>query len=135
MKKLRAAVVTIAAVAGLAMAVPPTAQAASGCTSGGKAYICEFGVTTKKLPNGTKQVFLVAPDRAVWTRWTDSDGDWSHWLSMGGVAMSAVVITVPQASLPWQFAIHVIGGDGVGWFRERDANGNWSEWARNRDPQ
>ncbi|MEU6975546.1 MULTISPECIES: hypothetical protein [unclassified Streptomyces] len=135
MKKFKATLVTLAAVAGLAVAVPSTAQAATGCKTGGHAYICEYGVNTKVLPDGTKQVFVVDPDRSVWTRWTDSDGDWSSWLSMGGVAMSGVVTSVWQQSLPWQFSIHVIGTDGHGWFRERGADGSWSAWAPNRDPQ
>ncbi|WP_459739525.1 hypothetical protein [Streptomyces sp. E-15] len=56
MNKFRAAVVTVAAVAGLAVAVPQAAQAANGCKTGGRSYMCEFGITTKKLPDGTKQV-------------------------------------------------------------------------------
>ncbi|GAA2820254.1 hypothetical protein [Streptomyces showdoensis] len=136
MNKLKAGILTLAAVAGLGVAVPSTAQAANGCKTGGHAYMCEFGVTTKVLPDGTKQVFLVdAADRSVWTRWTDSDGDWSRWVSMGGVAMSAVQTTVWDNSRPWEFSIHVIGRDGYGWFRERGADGSWSDWARNRDPR
>jgi hypothetical protein len=133
MNKIKAAVVAVAAVAGLAVAVPPVAQAANGCKTGGHAYMCEFGITTKKLPDGTKQVFVVGTERAVWTRWTDSDGDWSEWESMGGRAVSTVVIT--DEGQPWQFAIHTIMPDGYGWYRLRNVNGYWTDWARNPDPK
>ncbi|MFF8918249.1 hypothetical protein ACF08M_34360 [Streptomyces sp. NPDC015032] len=135
MKNLRAAVVTIAAAASLAVVVPSTAQAAADCKSGGQAYICEYGITTQKLPNGTKEVFAVAPDHSVATRWTDSDGDWSHWESLGGYAKSKVVTSHYPTSPPGYFSIHALGADDFYWFRERDTNGNWSAWARNRDPQ
>jgi hypothetical protein len=131
--RIKAAVVTAAAVASLVVTVAP-AQAAESCKSGGQTYMCEYGITTKKLPDGTKQVFAVGLDREVHTRWTDSDGDWSDWESMGGVAMSAVALTQSRYD-PWVFSIHVIGTDGFGWFRERGENGYWSDWARNRDPQ
>ncbi|MFE0376039.1 hypothetical protein ACFW1M_10700 [Streptomyces inhibens] len=127
MKKLRAAVVTIVAAASLAVVVPSTAQAADECKSGGQAYICEYGISSHNLSNGTKQVFTVAPDHSVVTRWTDTDGAWSRWASLGGHALSKIGFRVKSAD---EFTIVTHGTDGFPWGRERDRNGNWGPWSQ-----
>ncbi|MEE1772394.1 hypothetical protein PUR34_30580 [Streptomyces sp. JV185] len=124
MKKLRAAGVTLAAAASLAVVVPATAQAAD-CKSGGQAYICEYGVTTHTLPDGTKQVFAVAPAHNVVTRWVDSDGDWSNWESMGGYALSKVRAFNHSDGT----SRIVVNMEADVWQRLRNLNGYWSPWS------
>lgn len=127
-KRCKAAVLALVAVAGLAVAATP-AQASS-CKRGGGVYLCEYGVTSYKLPNGTKQEFVVGTDRAVWTRWTDSDGDWSGWMSMGGRAWSPARAYDYETSDPWSFRVFYYDETGEYWGRNRDHDGNWSSWIR-----
>ncbi|MDW4918591.1 hypothetical protein [Streptomyces californicus] len=82
MKRIKAAVVAVTAIAGLAVSITPV-QAADTCTAGGNGkYICKYGVTKHDLPNGEDEQFLVGTDYAVWWRIT-TNGSWSKWTSMG----------------------------------------------------
>ncbi|MFJ8165865.1 hypothetical protein ACIRBY_33800 [Streptomyces sp. NPDC096136] len=124
--KFKAAVIAAAAVASVAVVATPAE--ASNCSRGGGVYLCEYGVTSYKLPNGTKQEFIVGTDRAVWTRWTDSDGDWSRWMSMGGRASSTARAYDYDAGDPWTFRVFYYDERGEYWGRNRDHDGNWSPW-------
>ncbi|MEU0847001.1 hypothetical protein ABZ387_03425 [Streptomyces flaveolus] len=126
--KFKTAVIAAAAVASVAVVATPAE--ASNCSRGGGVYICEYGVTNYKLPNGTKQEFVVGTDRAVWTRWTDSDGDWSGWMSMGGRAWSTARAYDYDTSDPWTFRVFYYDETGEYWGRNRDHDGNWSTWTR-----
>ncbi|MFB7216521.1 hypothetical protein [Streptomyces sp. NPDC056255] len=126
MKKRMAAVATLAAAASLAVVVPSTAQAASECKSGGQAYICEYGVTTHTLPDGTKQVFAVAPVHNVVTRWVESDGDWSRWESMGGYGLSKVRAFNNSNGT----TRIVVTMEDDNWERNRQLSGYWTPWSR-----
>ncbi|MEV7544088.1 hypothetical protein [Streptomyces sp. NPDC089915] len=125
-RKFKAAVIAAAALASVAAVATPAE--ASNCSRGGGVYICEYGVTSYKLPNGTKQEFIVGTDRAVWTRWTDSDGDWTGWSSMGGRASSTARAYDYDTSDPWTFRVFYYDERGEYWGRNRDHDGNWSGW-------
>ncbi|GLX19822.1 hypothetical protein Slala01_34660 [Streptomyces lavendulae subsp. lavendulae] len=127
-RKFNAAV--IAAVAVASVAVVATPAEAGGCSRGGRAYICEYEPTTHPLPDGRKQDFIVGTDRAVWTRWTDSDGDWSKWMSMGGRASSKAYVYDYDTSDPWSFRLFYYDEKAEYWGRNRDHDGNWSSWIR-----
>ncbi|GAA0296939.1 hypothetical protein GCM10010302_39500 [Streptomyces polychromogenes] len=125
-RKLKAAVIAAAAVASVAVVATPAE--ASNCSRGGGVYLCEYGVTSYKLPNGTKQEFVVGTDRAVWTRWTDSDGDWTRWMSMGGRASSTARAYDYDGGDGWTFRVFYYDETGEYWGRNRDHDGNWSPW-------
>ncbi|MBW5481229.1 hypothetical protein [Streptomyces bambusae] len=128
--KIKAALLAAAAVAGLAVTATP-AQALSYCNAGGGGvYICEYGITSYSFPDGTKQQFVIGADTAVWTRWTNTSGTWSKWLSMGGKSTSKVSIHdgVRPDTDPWTFAVLYYAADGYARENYRDHNGNWSGW-------
>ncbi|MFI0716226.1 hypothetical protein ACH4SK_37630 [Streptomyces inhibens] len=125
MKKFRAAIVTMAAAASLAVMVPSSAQAAEECKSAGQAYICDFGITTHKMPDGGKQVFAVAPQRNVVTRWEQSDGSWSHWESMSGIVDSKVRCFDDVGPGKTRIVADMNGGV---WERVRLESGTWTPW-------
>ncbi|MFQ6144578.1 hypothetical protein ACLMNJ_16100 [Streptomyces seoulensis] len=131
-QKVKAMVIAAAAVASVAVVAAP-AQAGN-CSRGGGVYLCEYGVTSYKLPNGTKQEFIVGTDRAVWTRWNDSDGDWTGWTSMGGQAWSTAYAYDYDTSDPWTFRVFYYDQSAEYWGRNRDHNGNWSPWTHYDTP-
>ncbi|MET9662835.1 hypothetical protein [Streptomyces sp. NPDC006510] len=112
------------AVAGIAVAAAP-AQA-SVCQVRGGSIICEYGVSFYTFANGTRQEFAIGTDRAVWTRWNDTAGNWTVWTSMGVVATSGVTVEpLPHDT----FSIVVTGTDGGRWERLRYSfpEGTWSD--------
>ncbi|WMX43965.1 hypothetical protein [Streptomyces roseicoloratus] len=119
-----------AAFAGVASAAPaqgPASAAAAHCSvSGlGGAYICEYGEAWHTFPNGTRQVFVVGTDFAVWTRFNNTAGTWSSWQSLGGTVRSGVWV---DGSGTWNPTISVVGMDGERWFRHRLSSGSWTAW-------
>nr|WP_052392559.1 hypothetical protein [Streptomyces roseoverticillatus] len=135
MKRIKTAVVAIAALAGLAVAGAP-AQAADTCTAGGGGkYICDYGIKDHALPNGEKEQFLVGLDYAVWTRWTISK-QWTGWVSMGkpdplGSARAASAINVVDAPSQGEFRTTIVlrnsNGATVSKTR-RDLGADWWTW-------
>ncbi|MEU8775511.1 hypothetical protein [Streptomyces sp. NPDC048606] len=128
-RKIQAVAVAAAALASVAVVATP-AEASSYCSRGGGVYFCEYGVTKHRLPDDTKQEFVIGTDRAVWTRWTDSDGDWSKWMSMGGRASSQAYVYDYDTSDPWSFRLFYYDEKAEYWGRNRDHDGNWSGWIR-----
>ncbi|MFI8198464.1 hypothetical protein ACIF6K_18340 [Streptomyces sp. NPDC085942] len=138
MKRIKAAVVAVTAIAGVAVSVTP-AQAADICTAGGKGkYICKYGVTKHDLPNGEDEQFLVGTDYAVWTRWT-TNGSWSSWTSMGkpdplgkADAASSIKVTDSDTHTPGQFRTNIYltnsNGAFVGKTRPDLRAGGWWQW-------
>ncbi|MDJ0383501.1 hypothetical protein [Streptomyces sp. G-G2] len=129
----RMKLVALAAVAAACLGLTSQpAQAADVCSRGAGQYFCEYGVTKKTLPDGSKQEFVIGTDNAVWTRWTLS-GKWTTWSSMGGFATSGVTITKVGVN-PWEFDVCVLGGgDRQWWATHRYGNGTWSSWSRMLD--
>ncbi|MFD8850323.1 hypothetical protein [Streptomyces sp. NPDC059604] len=126
-KKFKAALLAAAVFAGLAVATTP-AQA-SECKRGGGVYICEYGVSVKKLPDGTRQEFIIGTNKAVYTRWNDTSGDWTKWKSMGGSAKSGVSITDHWSQGdPWSFHLVITQTDGQFWVNGRKRDGFWTGW-------
>jgi hypothetical protein len=126
-RKLKAAAVAAAAFASVAVVATP-AQAVSYCSYGGGVYLCEYSPTAYTLPDKRIQEFVVGSDRAVWTRWTDSSGKWSKWISMGGQAYSKVYVHDYDTTDPWSFRMFYYDQKTEYWGRNRDRNGNWSGW-------
>lgn len=135
LKKFKATVVAIAAIAGLAVTVTP-AQAADTCNAGGGGlYICDYGVTNHALPNGQKEQFLVGLDYAVWTRWTIS-GQWTGWVSLGkpdpfgsARATNAVKVEDQQVGGDFRTTIYLNNSNGPVVSRTRLALGSgWTPW-------
>ncbi|MFK0104080.1 hypothetical protein [Streptomyces sp. NPDC091217] len=120
------AVAALAAFAGVGVAAAP-AQAATNCTDKGHKYLCQYGITTTQLDNGTTEEFVVGTDHAVWTNWSYPDGSWNGWVSMAGWVQSPVYIGHFPGSLDY-FTIDAVGSDGNYWFRLRSTNGSWSPW-------
>ncbi|GAA2155637.1 hypothetical protein GCM10009760_55740 [Kitasatospora kazusensis] len=125
--KIRAAVVAATiAFGGLAFAAGP-AQADSTCQLKGAPYDCSYTVTSVTLPDGTKELFVVGTDHAVWTNWSYTNGSWSGWQSMGGGVESGITVG-GKADGGWSFFISATGTDGNTWYRQRSANGYWGPW-------
>ncbi|WP_157880778.1 hypothetical protein [Streptomyces sp. Root1310] len=121
------AVAALAAFAGVGVAASP-AQAATYCSTKGQKYFCEYGVSTTKLANGTKEEFVVGADHAVWTNWTYPDGSWNGWVSMGGWVKSRITVDPQQATSDAIIIMSAIGKDDNYWFRIRGSNGSWTKW-------
>ncbi|WP_143196910.1 hypothetical protein [Streptomyces sp. CB00455] len=141
MKKMKAsaaaAVVAVVGAAGLATSSTP-AQAATCYGEGESAYICEYGITERPLPDRSLEQFVIGTDKAVWTRYT-KHGHWTAWETLNGIAQSQVFIEseyVGNPLGPFHTTITVVGGDGKPWSRERTYfGGPWSPWARAIDPR
>ncbi|MFH8438193.1 hypothetical protein ACH4A3_23590 [Streptomyces sp. NPDC018007] len=138
MKRIKAAVVAVATMAGLAVSITP-AQAADICTAGGKGkYICKYGVTKHELPNGEDEQFLVGTDYAVWWR-ISTNGSWSSWTSMGkpdpsgggANAASSITVTDSDTHTPGQFRTNIYLTNSNGAFVGKtrpDLGGGWWPW-------
>ncbi|MFD3549791.1 hypothetical protein ACFWUW_30130 [Streptomyces sp. NPDC058655] len=128
-KRLQAALVAVAAAAGLAVSAAP-AQA-STCYGNGGAYICEYGISRTVLFDGTVQEFVVGTDHAVWTNWKRPSGSWNGWMSLGGWVQSRIDVDPRQENSKVHITITAIGADGKVWFRQRQHTGTWTPWLLN----
>ncbi|MFJ8161253.1 hypothetical protein ACIRBY_09990 [Streptomyces sp. NPDC096136] len=135
MKKIKAAVVAVATIAGMAVAVAP-AQAAASCNAGGGGlYICDYGVKDHALPGGEKEQFLVGTDYAVWTRWTINK-QWTGWVSLGmpdplgkARAASSINVTDEQSQGNFRTGIYLRNSNGALVGKVRPALGQgWWAW-------
>ncbi|RSS60525.1 hypothetical protein [Streptomyces sp. WAC06614] len=84
--------------------------------------------------NGTREIFVIGADHAVWTRWTRTDGSLSAWTSLGGQGHAAPRI-LPRSTN--SFAVRVRdytrGSDSVPYTeyeRVRSSSGSWTSWYR-----
>lgn len=129
MRRFRSVFATVAVLAAFAgaSAVAAPAQAATYCTTKGQKYFCEYGISTTKFLNGTKEEFVVGPDHAVWTNWTNPDGSWNGWVSMGGWVKSRIEVTA-QEQPNSIIQMSAIGKDDGLWLRFRYSNGVWTDW-------
>jgi hypothetical protein len=129
MRRFRSALTAVAALAaftGVGVAAP--AQAATYCSTKGQKYFCEYGVSTTKLVNGTKEEFVVGADHAVWTNWTYPDGSWNGWESLGGWVKSRIDVDPQQQTSDSLIFMSAIGKDDNYWFRVRYPSGSWTAW-------
>ncbi|MGW1834944.1 hypothetical protein [Streptomyces sp. NPDC002067] len=134
MKKIRAAVVAAAVLAGIAVTAAP-ANAESNCNRASATYICEYGVTVYKYPDGTKQEFLVGADHAVWSRYNNTKGKWTGWYSTGGNAVSRIEVGHRwSAGDHWGFDIVARHPDGAYRINARNHEGQWTGWMPVPDP-
>ncbi|WP_307667524.1 hypothetical protein [Streptomyces sp. V2I9] len=137
MKRIRTAVVAVAATAGPAVSITPVRAAAIRTAGGNGKYLGKYGVTRHDLPNGEDEQFLVGTDYAVGTRWT-KNGSWTRWTSPGkpdplGKANAASSITVTDSDThpPGQFRTNIYltntNGAFVGKTRP-DLGTSWQPW-------
>ncbi|MFE6055342.1 hypothetical protein ACFQ6N_31715 [Kitasatospora sp. NPDC056446] len=137
MNKIKAAVAAAAVLAGVALtAAPASASIASpahcGSTVFGGDFICggDYGTggqTFVGFRDGTRQVFVIGLDHAMWTRWTIGNSNrMSDWTSMGGYLTSGV--TVVKATPDNALTLSARGGDNRAWYIDRYSNGAWSAW-------
>jgi hypothetical protein len=120
--------VGVAAVPAQATVMPPAPPNVTYCQQSGATYICQYGMATAVLANGTKENFVVGTDFAVWTDLQNPDGSWSGWSSMGGVVYSKVNIAHAFFDDENQVVISAKGSDGNQWARARTDNGEWTPW-------
>ncbi|MFF9478705.1 hypothetical protein [Streptomyces sp. NPDC014733] len=125
LKKVQAALLAATAVAGIAVSAAP-AQA-SDCKVAGLPVICEFTVAGWKFDDGVRQEFAISTDTAMYTRWTDGNGNWGGWQSMGGSWTGPAHLGKYQ---PDSRALDVSarGTDGEMWHNQRSIGGSWSGW-------
>ncbi|RKT11149.1 hypothetical protein BX285_5084 [Streptomyces sp. 1114.5] len=137
MNKIKAAVVAAAVLAGVGLAAAPASAgvitpAHCGSTMFGGDFLCggdygTSGQTVVNLNDGTRQVFVVGRDHAMWTRWTIGNSNGlSAWTSMGGYLTSQVIVV--KAGSDNSLTLRARGGDDRGWFIDRYSNGAWSSW-------
>ena len=125
----------------------PATHAAPAVTTGfchdpvlGGTFYCDTssgyasGEARWQFPNHTWQLFVIGTNGAVWTRWTNTSGDWSSWTSMGGVAIGWPPLFYSGGSFhqsgggSYTPDLTVLGADNGVWHRQRSASGNWSPW-------
>ncbi|GAA2899952.1 hypothetical protein Acy02nite_48680 [Actinoplanes cyaneus] len=114
---------------GPATAAPAAAAAVDTChhaTLGGT-YICDYGVATATLADGRKQVFVVGPNHAVYSRWQLGGGTWNDsWYSLDGNVWSPVQVHHNDTN---HILIEVTGSDGDRYYRHRNGTtGVWNAW-------
>lgn len=124
------AVAAVVLPTGPATAAPAAAAAEDTChhASLGGTYICDYGVATATLADGRKQVFVVGPNHAVYSRWQLGGGTWNDsWYNMGGSVWSPVQVKHNNTD---HILIEVTGSDGYRYSRHRNATTQaWSAWA------
>ncbi|MGW1836855.1 hypothetical protein [Streptomyces sp. NPDC002067] len=125
LKKVQAAVLAAVAVAGIAVSAAP-AQA-KGCEVAGLPVICDFTVAGWKYDDGVRQEFAVSTNSAMYTRWTDGNGNWGGWQSMGGLFTSAPSLSKYQSDSR-ALDVSARGTDGETWHNQRSIGGSWSGW-------
>ncbi|GIE36741.1 hypothetical protein Ait01nite_097860 [Actinoplanes italicus] len=138
----RAAVVVAAAAAAVGTsAVPAVAnprhpglileQATGWCTYlnwQGRFYCGSHAIWLK--PDGWDQVFVVGPDKNVYTKWA-SDSGVSGWLNMGGICKPNPGIVVHFWLSDWGLTVNCKGSDNRWYHRERYDDGHWDpQWLR-----
>jgi len=87
-------------------------------------------------PDHYVQVFVVAPNRNVYTKWASSAGV-ASWLNMGGLCAGNPGIAVWSDSYTrWRMAISCVSSeDGLVYHLKRYDNGTWdSAWVRGVPP-
>ncbi|MEV3874249.1 hypothetical protein [Streptomyces sp. NPDC049906] len=105
----------------------PAAPAASGCSyDGGARYICAYGISKVKYPNGQVEEFHVGTNWWVYSR-LSSSGGWSNWKPTHGMARSRIEVFNNNT---WSPYLRIIGNDGNYWYRARDAVNGWGSWHR-----
>ncbi|GAA1644363.1 hypothetical protein [Actinoplanes couchii] len=132
--KLVAASAMAMAMAAVALPGSPANAAAAAAeatchhaTLGGT-YICDYGVATATLADGRKQVFVVGPNHAVYSRWQLGGGTWNDaWYNMEGSVWSPVVVKHNNTN---HILIEATGSNGYRYSRHRNGTtGAWGAWS------
>ncbi|MFF0968892.1 hypothetical protein ACWDQO_17900 [Streptomyces sp. NPDC003703] len=132
MKKIKAAVLTAAIVAGTALAATP-AQALSTCKYGGVPITCEYGIGTYTSQAGVQYEFVVGTDRAAYVRTKTSSSNWSYWSDMGGQWWSGLRPDKVNRG-NFEFGVAATGGDGLAWANLYAWDGTRTGWHHIPDP-
>ncbi|MEU4159183.1 hypothetical protein [Actinoplanes sp. NPDC026670] len=138
----RAAVVVTASAAVVATAAGPAAavsrfpgtiqSGASGYCSYSNwdgVFFCDSDAYWPK-PDTYPQVFVVGPDRNVYTRWSSATTV-SGWQNMGGTCKPDPGIEIRFWVNDWGLTINCKGTDNAWYHRERYDNGRWdAQWIK-----
>ncbi|MFF9072329.1 hypothetical protein ACF1A9_08410 [Streptomyces sp. NPDC014872] len=109
MKRIRAAVVTAAVIAGTALAAP--AHALSHCTFGTGTIIRDYGVAGIFTARGIQTECAIGTGLAAYVRTKTSSSCWSNWSSLGGQWQSGITLLLDEFGNV-EFSIVATGGDG-----------------------
>ncbi|WP_316745356.1 hypothetical protein [Streptomyces sp. MK7] len=99
------------------------------CTDdiGGR-FSCSYGEEWNIYSDGSREKWVIGPDRQVWHTTAQLGGTWSAWTSLGGQATSGVTLVEEKGM---SAKIMVRGTDGEYYFSKRDKKtGTWSGWSR-----
>ncbi len=117
---------------------PASAATVNWCSDpnlGGQ-FVCfnkdyKNGEVWQHYPNGTEQVFVSGLDHALWTKWDNTNGTWSRWISMGGkIAWDTTPGLFADLEHTWIPVVIVYGTNYTTWCRGRNRAGAWWAWAR-----
>jgi hypothetical protein len=126
MKKIKAAFLTAAVVAGTVLAATP-AQALSHCNRGTGTIICEYPVASVTSRAGIQYEFAIGTDLAAYARTKTSTTNWSNWSSLGGEWRSGLtVLDGDRKNL--EFGIAATGTDGRPWVLAYAWDGTRTGW-------
>jgi hypothetical protein len=122
------AVAAVVLPTGPATAAPAAAAATCHHPTLGGTYICDHGMAIATLAGGRKQVFVVGPNHAVYSRWELGPDRWNEaWYNMGGNVWSPVQIKHNNTD---HLLIEATGSNGYRYSRHRNASTEaWSAWA------
>jgi len=128
MKRIRAAVLAVAVIAGTALPATP-AHALSYCQVPNGTIICEYGVTHYNTARGVQMEFAVGTDLAAYVRTTTYPSEWSNWSSLGGAWKSRITpVTGVSASSNIEFAIIAKAVNDDEWINEYAWDGTRTGW-------
>ena len=100
----------------------------------GGVFICNSESTWNK-PDGWPQVFVVAPNKNVYTKWASDDGT-SQWLNMSGLCRGDPGVAVNKRFNEWAMTISCQSSvNDLVYHRGRDDAGHWDpSWIRGLGP-
>jgi hypothetical protein len=87
-------------------------------------YVCEYGTTLVRWPDGHLQYFVVGTDYAVWDSYQVAPYStaWSNWRYLGGIARSRVT----WYGVDWtRIGLNVIGTDGRYYCKRWTSDADW----------
>jgi hypothetical protein len=92
------------------------------------------------FPNQTVEIFVIGTDDAVWTRWTNTSGGLSSWVSLGGLSIDppplfyiAGSLTQFAGSSNYAITLVITWTSGAYYYKQRGPNSS-SGWTTNWQP-
>ncbi|MEU7584544.1 hypothetical protein AB0B50_43990 [Streptomyces sp. NPDC041068] len=89
-------------------------------------YLCQYPPKYYVYPNGTKAVYVIGTDRAVWERMRTASGHYTPWKSLHGKAYSKVFV---HRDTGYNVTLKVKDSIGRWWYASRiPSTGNFTNW-------